>query len=287
MITIKTYYIKEDDKPNILKKIINYIKVQDTYIIIQPIKSNNKRIHKTTKQIKKICTKNMIKGVVISKNLQKNIEFLNYIYAHNLNTFDGRWLINYMAYEVVDYIVTKKNCKKEETEISILVNNVTNEITENIKLFAKEYKRINIVTRHINEFKYLEKKIYDEFGMMITLTNNKRKSLEKSKLILNFNFSNELINQYNIYEKAIIINFKNNIKIKKKRFNGICVNNFEVTSVHENDDFEMDKINCFYLKDLLEAKLYRKDSFNSIRLDILKRFYKIKALYGANGRVFL
>ena len=191
MITIKAYYIKEDDKPNIIKQLVNYIKVQDNYIIIQPIKKElgNNYLNKISKKIKTICTKKSVQHVVISKELQKRKEFLQYIYAYNINTFDGKWLVNYMAYEAIDFIMQKTHSKKEETEIFISVNNITNEVLENLKLFVKDYKRINIVTNRINEFKYLEKKIYDEYGMMLTVTNNKRKSLEKAKLILNFDYN--------------------------------------------------------------------------------------------------
>lgn len=272
-----------------MKKIINFVNVQDNYIIIQPIKegANNKKLYKITRKIKEICTKGNVQNIVVSKQLQENKEFMAYIYAYKINTFDGKWLLNYMAYEIIDFIMQKTKEKKEKLEITILVNNITNEILENIKLFAKVFKRINIVTNFINKFKYLEKKIYDEYGMMITVTNNKRKSLERAKMILNYDFSNEVINQFSIYENATIINFRYNIQIKKKRFNGVIINNYEISSIHENDDFEFERLNCFYLKDLLEAKLYRKDTFESIRGDIIQNYYKIKELYGINGKVFL
>ena len=120
---------------------------------------------------------------------------------------------------------------------------------------------------------------------MITITNNKRKSLLKSEIILNFDFVQEVLNEYNIYENAIIINIEGDIKILKKRFNGINVNNYEIKSIISNDLFSVEKLKYFYLKDLAEAEIYRKDSFENIKKDIKKGKYEIKNLYGNNGIV--
>lgn len=285
MITIKAYYIKQADKPNAFMQLINYVSVKDKYITIQPFPQNvkDKRLYNTAQKIHKICRKSDVQSIVINKKSQQNSKFKDYLYAFNIDIFDGSWLWKYMAYETINYILEKAHKSKEKTEISILTNNLTNETIENIKTFAKEFKRLNIITNQINSFKYIEKKIYDEYGMMITVTNNKKRSLEKAEIILNFDFTDDLINQYSIYEKAIIINFKEKTKIKKKRFNGLNINNYEITSIHENDNFDFENLNNFYLRDLLEAKLYRKSTFANIRQDITKDYYKIKELYGNNG----
>ena len=50
----------------------------------------------------------------------------------------------------------------------------------------------------------------------------------KSQVIINMDFNQELINQYKIYEEAIIINAEENIKIEAIRFNGIVINDYEI-----------------------------------------------------------
>lgn len=288
MIKIKAYFIKEDDKPNIFKQVFNINNIQNNQIVVQPIKetTTEKQVQKLAKNIRKKCQKQGINHVVLSKNILNNKFFYNKIYECAIDTFDGKWLQKYMAYETLDYIVKKRNLKKEETEITILTNYISNEAIETIKLLAKEYKRINVVTQQINEFKYLEEKIYDEYGMMMTVTDNKRKSLEKAKIILNFDFSEKALNKYNIYDEAIIVNLKEKLKINKKRFNGLVVNDYEIYSTRADDYFGLDKIRNYYVKDLLEESLYRKDSFANIRRNITNGHYKIKELYGINGKLF-
>ena len=288
MRTIKAYFIKEDDKPNIFKQVFNINTIQNDEIILQPISNNmeEKQAQKLAKSIRKKCQKNGVNKVVLSKKIQNNKLFYNKIYENAINTFDGKWLQKYMSYETLDYIMKNKNLKKEETEITILSNYISNEVLETIKLLAKEYKAVNVVTKQINEFEHYENKIYDEYGMMMTVTDNKRKSLAKSQIILNFDFTEKQLNQYDIYEEAIIINLIGKAKVDKKRFNGLVVNDYEIYSTREDDYFGLDKVRNFYVKDLLEESLYRKDSFANIRRNITYGHYKIKELYGLNGKLF-
>ena len=109
--------------------------------------------------------------------------------------------------------------KKEKLNVSILVNDVEDYVLENIKLIVRKYKRVNIVTNHLEKFKKLEKEIFEKDGIMVTVTNNKKKSLTKSNVILNYDFPTELINKYKIYDEAIILNVKQNVSISSKRFN--------------------------------------------------------------------
>ena len=54
-----------------------------------------------------------------------------------------------------------------------------------------------------------------ENGIIITITNNKKKSLMKSQIIINVDFPKELIDRYRINEYATIINIKEKLKINK------------------------------------------------------------------------
>lgn len=203
-------------------------------------------------------------------------ELVNLFKSNNINIFDGRWLINYIAYEIINYIIEENKIKKEETEISILVNYLDDTSIENIKLLAKEFKRINIVTNHINKLKKIEQDIYDEFGIMLTITNNKKKSLKNARIILNIDFPKETINKYNIFDEAIIVNLDGDVKIDKKRFSGININDYEIKS-----SFVFN--NKFYAKDIYESKIYKKTTFINIREEIKKSGLKIKELVGNNG----
>ena len=156
---------------------------------------------------------------MLSKKVKENETYVNMLYSYNYEIIDGKWLFEAMSYKILEYIINLRELKKEEIEVSILVNNLTEYTLENIKKLAQEYKLINIVTNHIEKFKKIEEKIYNEIGLMLTVTNNKKKSLSKSQIILNIDFPKDMLNQYYIYENAIIINICGDMKIYKKRFN--------------------------------------------------------------------
>lgn len=141
-------------------------------------------------------------------------------------------------------------------------------IFQNIKKITKNFKRVNIVTNHLEKFKKIEKQLYEQEGIMITVGNNKRKSLAKSKVIINIDFPTELINQYYIYEDAIIINLRKNLKIKSKRFNGKIISNYDVNYINE----DLSKNDKFENKHIYEALFYKKQPFE----DIMKKIEKDK-----------
>ena len=132
-----------------------------------------------------------------------------------------------MAWKVFNFI-NKKQIIKAETEIAITANEITDLLIEMIKILSKQYKKLTIVTNHIEKLRKIEKEIKEKEGILIILSNNKNKSLLKSQVIINMDFNQELINQYKIYEEAIIINAEENIRIDAIRFNGIVINDYEI-----------------------------------------------------------
>ena len=76
------------------------------------------------------------------------------------------------------------------------------------------------------------------------------------------------------------------MKITEKRFNGINVNDYEI-DVGRDDVIWRENMQMFRTKDLLEASLYMKDTFENITKKINKNKVSIKELYGNNGKITL
>lgn len=282
------YFIEENDKPRILERLFKIIKIDNNRLIL-PIEKNEineKILKKLVIKTKNILDKTKSKKIVLSKKLQEDEIYLNMLYSFGYEIVDGRWLFEAISCNILDYVTSLKNIKKEETEISVLVNNLTEYTLENIKKLAEEYKRLNIVTNHIEKFRKIEEKIYNENGLMITVTNNKKKSLNKSKIILNIDFPKELLNKYNIYENAIIVNICGNIKINKKRFNGIIINDYEI----KLKSLEYSEINLekkYHTKDLYEADFYKNIPYIEVIKKIKKDGLEIEYLVGNNGPIHI
>ena len=276
-------YIEKNDKPNIIEKMLNLIKVQDSTIILTiNEKTKEKQIEKIAKKTIKVIGKiSNSKKIVLSKKMKKEEKYINYLNEYGIEIADGRWLFEILLTDIVNYIVEKQ--KIERVNISVLINDLTDKEFENIKLLAQKYTTINIVTNHIEKFRKLEQQLQEK-GIIATITNNKKKSLMKSQIIINIDFPKELINKYRINENAAIINVKKPIKITQKRFNGVTVNDYEIEYRNDicNEKFFVDKYN---LKDLYEAEMYKRDSFTNLRKKIKNDKVLINKLYLNNGEL--
>lgn len=277
------YYIQETDKPVLIARVFNLVEIVNDRIIL-PIEEkeiiDEKKLKILTKKIIKILDKTNCKTIILSKYLKKNKNLVENLRNAGLNIIEGKWLFLVMSEKVLDYVVRKKELKKEETNVSILINNNFNDyILENIKEIIREYKTVNIVTKQIEKFKKIEKQIMDEEGINITITNNKKKSLIRSNIILNVDFDTELINKYNIPEEGIIVNLQENVKITKKRFNGITINDYEI-KYQNYDEYDYEKEKYYDKKDIYEAMIYKNQPYEYIKRKIDRDKVEIVKLIG-------
>ena len=177
------FYVEKNDKPNWLVRILNLIKVEYNTITV-PIceKTTSKQIEKLAQKTNKIINKlSNSKKAVLSKQAQEEVQFVNYLNSYGIQIANGRWLFEILLVDIVEYLINKK--KIEKANISILINDLTEIELRNIRTLAITYKTINIVTNHIEKFTKLEEQLREREGIIITITNNKKKSLMKSNII--------------------------------------------------------------------------------------------------------
>lgn len=280
------YYVQEADKPRCIFKIFNIVELKDDKIIL-PIRDEKISIKKAEKlgsKILKILNKTNCNKIVLSKKIKEKEEIKNYLFSNQINIVKPDILTEILVMNILEFIEKKKALKPEDITISILINDITINMLENIKIIAKKYKRLNIVTNHTQKFKKLEKDFFEEEGVIITISNNKKKSLSKSDIILNVDFPNELINLYTIYDEAIVINLKDNVKIGKKRFKGININDYDIDFDYlEEFDYEKDKL--YDKKDIYEAEFVKNRPFKYSIKDLEKYNVKITLLMGERSNL--
>ena len=213
---MKTIFLEESENPNRIVGIIKKVKFLNNKIILNTNlqKSSINKKMKIVKRIKQFLDKEGARQLAIQNKLKKDEILINLLHSNNINICNSKWILKKCTDQIVDLILKDKN------EISICVNEVDVITQKYIYKFAKEFKRINIITNHIGKFKKIEEKLYNEEGILINITNNRRKSLLKSEIILNIDFPKELINEFSLYDKSTIINWDEPLKIRKKRFNG-------------------------------------------------------------------
>lgn len=270
------YYIKEADKPSKLAIFFNIVKLENDNIILPITKTalEEKEAYKLATKTKNILDKTNSKKLVLSKQVKQQENYVNYLYSNNYEIVDGRWLFQMLLFEVLEYVIKKTNIKEEEIKIGILVNDISELAIYAIQKLVTKYKYVKIVTDHIERFKNIEEKISEEQGIFINVGNNKRKILSKTNIILNLDFPTELINRYTINSTASIINFKGNVKIKNKRFNGLNINDYEI-DWKGNPHLEK-----YDAKDVYEAMQYKNQPIEEIFKKIKRDHVTIQYLKG-------
>lgn len=112
---------------------------------------------------------------------------------------------------------------------------------------------------------------------MLNISNNRKKSLLKSQIIINMDFPEELINKYKIFDNAIIININDKINLQSKRFNGINVNYYKINLPEE---YKLDK---FMDEIVYESLIYTKNNYKEISKKIMQDNIEIIGLIGNKG----
>lgn len=161
-----------------------------------------------------------------------------------------------MTPKLIEKVADSNNIKISDARIAVAVNDKNDWVENIIKYLSEDFKSVNIVTNNIRTFKALEEKLFEESGMAITVTNNKRRSLLKDDIILNIDFPGEILNRYSINENSIIISIEENVKIHKKRFNGKVICDYKIRlkpNSQISEDLNKIPYKCFDLKDLVEC----------------------------------
>lgn len=236
---------------------------------------NDKELIKT---IKKLCKyKNCI--FVLSKDLNirkvhKTFETLNVSYLEP--TISKKALL----IEALEYVNKIQGNKLDEMDLTILVNNASNLNMYLIEKLAHKVKSIKIVSKTIYKFKKLEEKLYNDYGIALQFSNSYRKSLLKSKIIINLDFSQTDIDEYNIDNSAMLINCScNNIKIKSKLFNGIVANSYKLKIKNGSILNEFDYLLIY------ESKILSRNNISEIFKYIEECKVSITGFVGNNGTI--
>ena len=260
----------------IIKKKINSFNI---WILPFTDKVFYKKVEKIIKR--EIRRKNLDSNTrfVLERNL-KNKELLFILDKYGIKYINGNLAKKILIPKLLTYINNLQNKKQNEREITILVNHTNKTNIDLITKLAFDYKSIKIVSKQINRFKALEEKLYNENGIAIQFSNSYKKSLKDSEIIINLDFNEIEINEYNINLKAIIINTEEKIKIKSRTFNGIVIDSYKIKFknnlkefINSNKDFD-----TFEKLDIYETLLYDPSSYNLNENEI-----KIYKVIGYNG----
>lgn len=255
----------------LFKNIFNIItkkSVEENNIWVLPIKekySNDK--------IEKILKKNfkLDNNIYVISNELKNSDIYEIMDKYEIKYITEEKVKKILLIPALEYIAKLQKSDINLLDVTILVKDNSDINLFLIEQISKLVKSLKIVSINIYKFRKLEEKLYNELGIAIQFSNSYKKSLEKANIIINFDYSEIEINEYNICNNAIIINCtKDSIKIKSRHFEGININSYDINIDKEViNNFKKAHIYENYNKLILYASIIEKDndffvSYNNI-----------------------
>ena len=272
------FFIRESTTKNLFKRIFKTIEVKQNVIILNYHKIKKKNINYKKRVIREILKKLNYydcKKVILSKQLKQDNILKQILYDSNNYVINGEYLFKILLEKIIEKASTDNNIKSENSQITIISNTLENWLKSFLENSVTKFKILSIVTENSIIFKKLENKFLEKEGTILTITNNKKKSLSKSNIIINLSLNEEQFNKYNIFENSIIINAKGNIKIHRKRFNGKIINGFQIALKKDSKiyrDLEKEEYSYFDIIDLAEVYILNNPKeISNISIKFLKK----------------
>lgn len=266
--------------------------IYDSYLFILPFsltdrKENTIKMKKCIKKIRKLMKKYQIHSLVLSEELKTNSEFQegNNSVSRKIYLVDGIGLMPYLLKEILEYIVKRQEGEIALEDLYLCVKEVQSFWLENIFYLSGYFRTVNIITPKVSYFQNQVDKI--EENVIITVTNNKKKSLKRAKFIVNFDFNEEELKSYTINTKAVLISLKKEVVYKQVGFDGLQVYSFGIDMNSQVKEVfkKYHLLESCSLEALYESIINKKQSFSTIKAKMQKDNIKIVKLYGRRGEI--
>lgn len=283
---MKIGYIKEEILKNQFWRGIEIRIFDNNYVIAV---SNKKKDRKKIKEkLARIIKKLGIDAVVFSKELEG--DFKNDICEMiNIKVVNGKKLMEFMEYDIVKYVLDKQNADTKKEDIYIVFKRDSNLNLDFLKRFLENFRLVNIVTNDVDKLKNIQDNLLDNEGILISVSNNKRKALKRAKYILNINLTKEELEKYRINREAIIVNIGENVKYDEPCFDGVNINYFKISCPDEYLERFEQVGSQFNLAQMYESILLQdrvdKTKLEAVYSRIKEDNIKIVELIGNNGPI--
>lgn len=116
------------------------------------------------------------------------------------------------------------------------------------------------------------------FGIMIRVSNNQKRDLLNSDIVINIDFPKEILKKYQLPNKCVLLNINEEYEMKIKKFCGININYYKI-KIPEDCKMEGFKDELIY-----ESYIHNKP-IEEVKKMIKKDKIKINSLIGRNGNI--
>lgn len=236
--------------------------------------------------------KNSFKNRILMKKIRQKVENFKGYYisfddklkcvsdiVRQYQNVEDKLLMRELVMEIFEYIFdTGKKCINLEN-VYIFVNEYNKMNVDLIELMASKFKTVNIITEKLRYYRRLEEKLYDS-GILITVSNNKRKGARYANYIVNIDYAKEKFEEYRINMEAVIVNLTQEQEFFKNGFRGKIINDMKIEVDKDSIDYIMEFYGNFDEKRYVENCIKKGQKID----DVFKQYnVKISGLIGVRG----
>lgn len=232
------------------------------------------------KKVLKIIDQYGVKNIIFSRELQKNIEFYKLIQDNKGYVVTGRRMGKVLLMKVVEEMAKYTRYQKENMSLLLFMNEYSMENIDLIEWIASEVKELNLISRNYSKYEKTSNTLFEKYGFIVKLYDEEcRTEFKKVNMVINLDFKEEIFQKFNINKNSIIISLNEEIRKLSKGFNGIIVNDIDISGLNDSTIKYRSLALC-------EAQIYKplrrlKDNeriFNSEK-------YILNGYMGKNGKI--
>ena len=239
---------------------------------------------KIIKKLKNLAAIRCWKNLCVSDNLRRNEQFMDFAKGSSLKIMNGKWLFKNVLDDIIEYMVDIKGDVLGNQEISILCHQLDEVMAEKIKEICQKVKVCNLLTDHVKCYQRLEEEVYQETGMILNITNNYKKAIAKSKIVINFDFSRRDLRKCVFAKGTDMIQVNRAVKFDMKEFGGKNIVFYGIDMPEKYIEYQ-EKMSGFNSSILYESLIYKRTSYRNIKKELEEDEAKILYLVDLEGKV--
>lgn len=221
-----------------------------------------------------------VQNVVLSCKIAENKDFCRALEENRTYIVTGRRLGKSIMIKIVNDISKYTRYQKEKMSILLLMNEYSLENIELVEQLSSDIKQLNIISRNFSKYEKTAHRLFNEYGYVVELyAENTIKEFKKVNIIINLDFKEDELRKLNFAKNSVVVSLNEKINTIKKGFNGIIINDIDISGNIENSPNYRKMALC-------EAKIYkplRKLKENERIFNLEK--YIINGYIGKRGKI--
>ena len=249
------------------------------------------KISKYCSRIELLLKKLEFENVVLDDGIEKHKSIVDYFNSlEGICLFNGKKIFTLYLEEIIRSICKLLSVSINDLRIGIIADRLDVEKECLIKRLVTELRFLSIVSPNYKNMVKLTEKIYEDTGLVITVSDDDKNVFKECNIVINFSNDSEFVNNCKLYEHTIVVNY--GVKIQKKNYKGVIISGLNMYS----NKFSLKtytwlgQLNfCEALvsqNDIITSNIDNKRDFEINYINELKKIgYRISGFVGCNGNI--